>query len=219
MIERDIVDVCVWVFQAQRAHVMAERADMRHMAWLSGGVSNVLAGDHAQLGCRVDGGGPSSSAVHDDALTVYVTARRALAPGAFALVLEAALADAPPDAMAGVVPRPRPVIGANGKPEQWPRAVDDGRGGTRWEVPDELHRWTSRRGGALKYAPACILRYLPDPDTITLARESWTLWRDALIDLVGAIEDAGGLSTCTVTGPDPVRFPAQPWERTTARAA
>lgn len=155
-----------------------------------------------ELGCRVDGGGRSTSHSDAEVIASFVAAlpieyggkRMALQ------IAELARAGIMPDPMAGAKMRCVPVGWRNTRHGVFARTEVVGR--------DQI----TFRGRKLGYDVLCCpVTYTPTPQQIGAARRNWLGWWGALLHLGYQLRTVGGLDTVSITENMP---PLTPWNRT-----
>lgn len=107
----DIEALLVWTFARQRAHRVVARSMATLRDTLAGRtVDSIIRVQRlAEVGTRVDGGGPPADHLHPDAETVATLATDEL-------VIRCAETYTRPDWLPGAVPRAVPVLDARGRP-------------------------------------------------------------------------------------------------------
>ncbi len=189
----DIEDLLVWTYRDQRADVVIRNGVGLHDTEAAMDESTTERGASStcgcaalerigRAGCRVDGGGMSADHLHEDAERIHRAVELLALPIAALVIRNARISDQP-DCMAGVMPRPCPMLNP------------------RRQVSVRCDAWDRNRDYGW-----CPVEWTPSQMRIDAAREEYALWWQALRSLAGWVRR--DLVRYRATGP---AISATPW--------
>lgn len=178
----------LWAFQSQRVDVVTDRGvgmfAQERMA--DGQMPIMVSPDGVYLigttGQRVDGGGISTCALHEDAETLYRIVSRSMPLHQRIAIQEFGKSGLVPDAMANPVQVLVPARDLRGKP---------------------IKLYDNR-----KHCIGVRMELYPSDSYIAMKRAAYAEWWQAMDDLIGLIDKQGGLTAHLISGHE---YEKAPW--------